>query len=1261
MAEVDGAIKLGVDFDTKPAENSTKTLENTLKELGSVFTQAFQNAEKSQAKLSGSLDKLNDNLEKLYDSIAQIGKQTVEPKSVEDIVQSAENLDSVVEIVQEVEQSTVKADTKTQTLGQTLKEMSNIALKAFGDAEQAQIRSTIATQKANEAVKKQENAIEQLKSKYSSIAMAEITPPSLKKMESDIKAVTKEYEKLKEEWKKAKETVSNLEIGVETKELIAAKKRYEDLGEELGKVEAKLFDMQDVAQKFRLDPTATLEAKKLAGDIEVAEMKLKRLKDEEEAVKSSFMELSSGAKLTADAASLIPMALSKIPAILKGANNILGSFLKGVKKVGSGMTGVFTGATKAMASFFSKGRKDMRSFSLFSGNLFKRLQSIILSAFIFNVASRGLQQLQTYIGNVLATNSVWVRSMQEVKGNLLTAFQPIIEVVIPILNVFAQALSTVTGYLAAFVSLLFGKSISDSAKAASALNKEANAIGKTGKAADKSAKQLSRFQSGLDDLYVLQKEKDKGDSSGVLPPIFPTEIQLPDWLKNLGDLFKQGEFGEAGRVLAEKLNEVIDGVDWVNLGTNIGNALQKAFEFAKGFLNNLNLEDFGAGIATALNNIFRNLDPELVGETIAEFFNRIVDFVHGFVNALDWRFIGQWFASMVNAFTDYFDWQKAGRTVADTINGIVNLLYEFITKTNWARIGVGIGTAINESLTNINWTMMGATVAAGFNAVVDTLLNTVRQINWGDIGLQFSMGLNSIFTGIRWSNFGIAVAEIINGIGSLFLQYVTAFDWGNVGTSFASAINGFILNIDLGIFAVGIGALINGIIDLIYNFITQTNWSGLALKLTDGINKGINEIDFAKIGLTIGEAVKTLITLFANLIQNTDWQNLSIGFISGFRSIDWIGIVQSMAELLGSALGGLARMLFEVIKDTALQIGNYFSSEIEKAGGNVVEGLLRGLGNLGPNQLVAWIKDNIVIPILDGFKRAFGIASPARETKEIGVMVIEGLKIGIESLKDAVIQIFIDILSKIKENWQPVKAWFDEKVINPLKAAFQQFVQPVIDNFKSIWENVKGVWNTVKTWFDTNVINPVKQSFAGLTEPIKQAFQSAWNGAKQTWENAANWFRTGVVDPIKNVLNGIIDLFNNMLSGAENGINALVRAANSLNIEIPDWVPSIGGRSFGVNLNTISVPRIPRLAQGTVVQPNKEFLALLGDNRTEQEIVSPLSTIKQALKEAMQESGSGNNGNVTVQIIIDGRTLGEAVIRYINGQTQQTGVIPLII
>lgn len=85
---------------------------------------------------------------------------------------------------------------------------------------------------------------------------------------------------------------------------------------------------------------------------------------------------------------------------------------------------------------------------------------------------------------------------------------------------------------------------------------------------------------------------------------------------------------------------------------------------------------------------------------------------------------------------------------------------------------------------------------------------------------------------------------------------------------------------------------------------------------------------------------------------------------------------------------------------------------------------------------------------------------------------------------------------------------------------------------------------------------------------------------------------------------------------------------------------------------------MPRLATGTVVPPRAgEFAAILGDNKHETEVVSPLSTMKQALKEALEETG-GMNGNrdIHIDLVLNDQKFASAVYKANNQERQRVGV-----
>lgn len=97
----------------------------------------------------------------------------------------------------------------------------------------------------------------------------------------------------------------------------------------------------------------------------------------------------------------------------------------------------------------------------------------------------------------------------------------------------------------------------------------------------------------------------------------------------------------------------------------------------------------------------------------------------------------------------------------------------------------------------------------------------------------------------------------------------------------------------------------------------------------------------------------------------------------------------------------------------------------------------------------------------------------------------------------------------------------------------------------------------------------------------------------------------------------------------------------------------IGGGMFG---GEVYLSRsLPALATGAVVPPNREFMAILGDNKRETEVVSPLSTMKQAVLEALQESGGLGGGTVTVVVNLDGKEVARNQVKHINEMTRQAG------
>lgn len=183
------------------------------------------------------------------------------------------------------------------------------------------------------------------------------------------------------------------------------------------------------------------------------------------------------------------------------------------------------------------------------------------------------------------------------------------------------------------------------------------------------------------------------------------------------------------------------------------------------------------------------------------------------------------------------------------------------------------------------------------------------------------------------------------------------------------------------------------------------------------------------------------------------------------------------------------------------------------------------------------------------------------------------------------------------------------------------------------------------------VVAGILKALGGVIDFIVGVFTGDWERA---WEGIKNIFK-GVFEALVGIakvpINGVIALINGMIRGIISGVNTAIGVLNRLKIKVPNWVPKIGGSTWGFTIPTMTAPQIPYLAKGTVVPRNAgEFAAVLGDNKRETEVVSPLSTMKQAMMDALRESG--NNGGSSPQYItlnIDGHEF----IRWLRDQNGQ--------
>ncbi len=140
----------------------------------------------------------------------------------------------------------------------------------------------------------------------------------------------------------------------------------------------------------------------------------------------------------------------------------------------------------------------------------RRITEIVKSALFFNLISSGLRRISEFIGRTLQTNAEYTAQLAKLRGALLTAFEPIYSYILPGLISILKIITSIVNAVANVISGLFGKTASQSAKNAKALNEQAAAIGGVGAAAEKAKKQLLEF----DTLNILHGEESGAGGGG---------------------------------------------------------------------------------------------------------------------------------------------------------------------------------------------------------------------------------------------------------------------------------------------------------------------------------------------------------------------------------------------------------------------------------------------------------------------------------------------------------------------------------------------------------------------------------------------------------------------------------------------------------------------------------------------------------------------------------------------------------------------------
>lgn len=262
----------------------------------------------------------------------------------------------------------------------------------------------------------------------------------------------------------------------------------------------------------------------------------------------------------------------------------------------------------------------------------------------------------------------------------------------------------------------------------------------------------------------------------------------------------------------------------------------------------------------------------------------------------------------------------------------------------------------------------------------------------------------------------------------------------------------------------------------------------------------------------------------------------------------------------------------------------------------------------------------------------------------------ESLWTGLKNIFSPVVTFFKPLFANawngIKSAWSGVKTWFSN-LWGGIKSVFSGIKTWFTNLFSNAWNGIKGVFNGVYTFFDW-VVDKIKEPFKNIGNWFSTTFRTAWSNVKNVFSKGGQIFsdiKDGVLNGLKNIINGLIGGINTVIKIPFDGINTALKKIRD--ISIFDYQP------FKDKIKTISVPQIPQLATGAVIPPNREFLAVLGDQKSGTNIETPLSTMIEAFETALRRNNYGDSTPLVVNV--DGQTLFKIIVDKNRKNTIRTG------
>ena len=776
----------------------------------------------------------------------------------------------------------------------------------------------------------------------------------------------------------------------------------------------------------------------------------------------------------------------------------------------------------------------------------------------------------------------------------------------------------------------------------------------------------------------------------------------------LAGVVAKTKFDLVGRKLGETFKELFTKqIKWRQLGKSVADLLRGVFTTIRTFIET---SDLGNSIAYAINELLAGVNFTDFMTDLAKTANSLVSALGTAIRNTNWDEIGKGIAALITEI----NWTEVFKTVIITAEKLLGIAQEIIFAIADALYEVDweeVGQAIADLLVSIDWGRFVTSLLKVALALIKGLGSALVQIAsdpeallsvaegllvifgskwlWGKITGIFKSGLTSALSGatsglsigglgklLGGAALGISTYDIVGrGAGSVAELIATAVgddEMAKYYHEFSQApiqytVQAFSEAVEAAkeySETTGRSTLGNAWHDMWSGISGDETTTEAAIRQSqEMVAKSAEMLERAKLGFSkenggigravtdlewfaykYGDTVKELSEASDELASNTESAFSGVGKAVNNLTKEMQTSVDEGRKSLGywqtdsNHYAEIAKANAQTARDTVKQA--------EETANHYVEIAKQNSGYYDQIKQQAIESSNHYAEIAKA--NAKGVVDTAKQAQETSNHYVEIAKTNsgyydkIQKDMEASSNHYVEIA---KKNAQTVSADATEMVSN-IEGSVATIPDSFDATFSSAHDKMVSSFDGTKAYF-SEVAEEVKEPFGTMSEYFHDTFTDSWNSTVEVFSTNKPPFQAiqdSISGSFKNIINGMISGINSSFVGPFRALNNVIEKMRNIDVA--------GNKVFSV-LPGITVPAIPKLAQGAVLPPNNPFIAMVGDQKSGTNVEAPLETIAEALRQVLSETRTTQNQTIVLQL--NGRQIAQAVWDEENKRYKQTG------